>query len=343
MSLISAVNRNFVNMIKSQCRPLLSASGGVSRIRLVRNLSLEVQSLELESGRNIAYKKLEGDLKPTIVFVPGLHDYTYMDGPKVLPVLRYCEANNHGCIVYDHEGVGRSQGDTSKVMFSHWIEDALTVIDKLTVGPVILVGSTMGAWISLIAAQEIAEKEDKKKKLIAEELRANGTHENEITESAINFILNPKILGLVLCSPALNYVMPNYIESRNALPAEIQAKLDAGEPFIHTHPQFGKALLRKDFAEDSQKYHIDYEKEAKVPKDIPVKILTSLDVDLLEDLKKLTNSLSTDDVELVVRKSANFKELSMQDEEICLSQLNRLIMDNPVTRGEEEEEDSMSN
>ena len=81
-------------------------------------------------------------------------------------------------------------------MFSHWVEDAITVIDKLTVGPVILVGSTMGAWISLLAAQEIAEKEDKKKKLIAEELRANGTHENEITESAINFILNPKILGL---------------------------------------------------------------------------------------------------------------------------------------------------
>ena len=88
MSLVSAVNRNFVNIIKSQCRPLLSASGGVSRIRLVRNLNLEVKSLELESGRKIAYKYLEGEQKPTIVFVSGLHDYTYMDGPKVLPVLR---------------------------------------------------------------------------------------------------------------------------------------------------------------------------------------------------------------------------------------------------------------
>lgn len=345
MSLVSAVNRNCVTMIKSPCMTLLSAPGGVSMIRLVRNLSLDVQSLELESGRKIAYKKLEGDLKPTIVFVPGLHDYTYMDGPKVLPVLRYCEANNHGCIVYDHEGVGRSQGDISKVMFSHWIEAALTVIDKLTVGPVILVGSTMGAWISLKAAQEIAEKEDKEKKSIAEELRAKGTHENDITESALNFIINPKILGLVLCSPALNYVMPYYTEIRKELPAEIQAKLDAGEPCFHNHPKFGKALIRKDFAEDSLKYHIDFEKEVKVPKDIPVKILTSLDDDLVSDLKKLTNSLSTDDVELVARKSANFKELTMQDEEICLSQLNRLIMDNPVTRGEEEEgeDKSMSN
>ena len=250
-----------------------------------------------------------------------------------------------------------------KVMFSHWVEDALTVIDKLTVGPVILVGSYMGAWISLITAQEIEEKEDKKKKSIADELRANGTHENEITESALNSIIHPKLHGLgmydfiikrklfhtslaVLCSPALNYVMPNYNEIRNELPAEWQAKLDAGEPCVHIHPQFGKALLRKDFAEESRKYHIDFEKEVKVPKDIPVKILTGLDNDLGDDhdMQKLTNSLSTDDVELVFRKSANFKEqeLSMQDEEICLSQLNRLIIDNPVTWGEEEEDDDKS-
>ena len=81
-------------------------------------------------------------------------------------------------------------------MFSHWIEDALTVVDKLTVGPVILVGSTMGAWIALKASEEIAEKEDKKRKLTVEELRANGTHENEITELSVNYIVKPKLLGL---------------------------------------------------------------------------------------------------------------------------------------------------
>ena len=81
-------------------------------------------------------------------------------------------------------------------MFSHWIEDALTVVDKLTVGPVILVGSTMGAWIALKAAEEIAEKENKKRKLTVEELRANGTHENEITDLSVNYIVKPKLLGL---------------------------------------------------------------------------------------------------------------------------------------------------
>ena len=52
-------------------------------------------------------------------------------------------------------------------MFSHWIENTLKVIDQLTVGPIILVGSGMGAWISLVVAQFIAYREE-----VAEELAA---------------------------------------------------------------------------------------------------------------------------------------------------------------------------
>ena len=43
------------------------------------------------------------------------------------------------------------------MLFSHWIEDTLTVIDGLN-GPVILVGSGKGAWISLLAAQSLPVK-----------------------------------------------------------------------------------------------------------------------------------------------------------------------------------------
>ena len=55
-----------------------------------------------------------------------------------------------------------------KVLFSHWVEDCITVIDKLTgEGPVILLGSSLGAWISLLAAQEYAFREEEKRKEMA--------------------------------------------------------------------------------------------------------------------------------------------------------------------------------
>ena len=84
--------------------------------------------------------------------------------------------HEHGCVVYYVKCFGKSQGITSKVililvddlleffaievLFSHWIEDTMAVIDRLTVGPVILVGSGLGAWLSLLAAQAIAQREE---------------------------------------------------------------------------------------------------------------------------------------------------------------------------------------
>ena len=129
----------------------------------------------------------------------------------------------------------------------------------------------------------------------------------------------------------MNHIMSYYTEQSQALPEDAKARLDAGDSFFHTHPKFGQAMLKKDFAEDSLKYHIDFDKTIKIP-DCPVKILTSLDDDLVdsEEFKKLTNSLSKDDVEIVYRKSSNHLLDGVTDIEVLLNQLHRLIMDNPV-------------
>ena len=74
MSLVSAVNRGLVNIIKTQGRSHLSMSSEVNKVLLARNLSLEVKNLDIAPGRSIAYKSLKGK-KPTIIHVSGHNDY----------------------------------------------------------------------------------------------------------------------------------------------------------------------------------------------------------------------------------------------------------------------------
>ena len=48
---------------------------------------------------------------------------------------------------YDQECVGLSTGEQLTIEFEHWLEDALAMVDKVCEGPVILVASSLGAWV----------------------------------------------------------------------------------------------------------------------------------------------------------------------------------------------------
>ena len=66
--------------------------------------------------------------------------------------------NDYPCVVYDHECSGFSGGRGRDLTFTNWVEDSLAVIDRLTEGPVVLVGSSLGGWLSIIAALKIPER-----------------------------------------------------------------------------------------------------------------------------------------------------------------------------------------
>src|SRR4029077_18613952 len=53
---------------------------------------------------------------------------------------------------FDYFGHGASSGDFARGTIGRWREDAIAVIDSLTEGPQILIGSSMGGWIMLLAA-----------------------------------------------------------------------------------------------------------------------------------------------------------------------------------------------
>ena len=48
--------------------------------------------------------------------------------------------------------------DRSKVLFSHWVEDAVAVVNELTEGPVVFASCSLGGWLSLVAAQRLLDR-----------------------------------------------------------------------------------------------------------------------------------------------------------------------------------------
>lgn len=256
---------------------------------------LHTHQLDIAEGRSIAYQTVPGQRKPTVVMIPGLHSYTHMHGTKASCLLRYCDMNDYPCVVYDHECSGVSSGNLKDLIFTSWVDDALSVINRLTEGPVVLVGSSLGGWLSIIAARQIPER----------------------------------LHGMVLFSPALNYVWPYYHRHKSTLPPSVKERLEAGDPHVHTH-EFGDALLKKDFAADSLKYEINLEKEVEIS--CPVRIIHGLgDKEIDPQLSlQLCKSLVSEDVDLIYRKNSQHQLDSPPDLELFLITLDRLLKDNPV-------------
>ena len=97
----------------------------------------------------IAYHRIIG-AAPGIVFLGGFH--SDMGGNKALYLEDYCRRRGQAFVRFDHFGHGASSGDASTGTIGRWAGDAIAVLDSLTHGRQILVGSSMGGWIMLLAA-----------------------------------------------------------------------------------------------------------------------------------------------------------------------------------------------
>ena len=106
-------------------------------------------------GATIAYRAVAG-ASPGIVFLSGFR--SDMTGTKALFLDDYCRRRGHAYVRFDYFGHGASSGDFAAGTIGHWAEDAVAVIDSLTVGPQILVGSSMGGWVMLLAARTRPER-----------------------------------------------------------------------------------------------------------------------------------------------------------------------------------------
>jgi pimeloyl-ACP methyl ester carboxylesterase len=97
-------------------------------------------------GRSIGYRLRVGNA-PTLVFLPGYA--SDMEGAKALALDAFAEQRGLAMLRLDYSGTGSSGGEFADGTLALWLEEVLAVVDRLTQGPLILVGSSMGGWLAL--------------------------------------------------------------------------------------------------------------------------------------------------------------------------------------------------
>jgi pimeloyl-ACP methyl ester carboxylesterase len=93
---------------------------------------------------------------PTLVFLPGYG--SDMEGTKALTLDAWAQAQGRAMLRLDYRGCGASAGVFGEATLDDWRDDMLDAIDRLTEGPLVLVGSSMGGWLMLLIALERRER-----------------------------------------------------------------------------------------------------------------------------------------------------------------------------------------
>ena len=81
-----------------------------------------------------------------------------MTGTKANALHDYCVRTGHAYLRFDYSSHGQSEGSFEDGTIGQWARDAMAVLDQLTIGPQILVGSSMGGWIALLVARARSER-----------------------------------------------------------------------------------------------------------------------------------------------------------------------------------------
>jgi pimeloyl-ACP methyl ester carboxylesterase len=178
------------------------------------------------ASRRIAVQ-FEPGRAPCLVWCGGFR--SHMNGAKAEAIHALAMRRGQACLRFDYSGHGDSEGDITQGMISLWLEEAVAVIRGYAgIGPV-LVGSSMGAWIALLAAREFSE-----------EARFSGGTE-DCTPS-----------GMVLVAPAVDFT-ERLMWDRFSPPVREAINKDGAAVIPSEHDPAGYRITRE-FIEDGRRH-----------------------------------------------------------------------------------------
>ena len=240
------------------------------------NNATELKFLSTPSGHKIAYKmspKTKDQNGPCMIWCGGLK--SDMEGGKATHLHDWATKQNLAYVRFDYFGHGASTGTFRDGTISQWARDVVQVMDALTQGDVILIGSSMGGWASLLAAIKRPER----------------------------------VKALLLIAPAPDFteklMLPSWTdEQRNTLKEGgiLYVPSDYGEPY-----EYSRALM-----DDGRNNQI---LDSPIKFDGPVRILHGAKDDVVpwEYSKQIVDIITSEDVDYTLVKNGDHSLSSPTD------------------------------
>jgi pimeloyl-ACP methyl ester carboxylesterase len=114
----------------------------------------------IEVGRDGAARKIAVRARaggaPGLFWLSGFN--SDMQGTKALALDVWAAEQGRACVRFDYSGHGSSGGAFVDGTIGRWLEESVAVFDRFCDGPQVVIGSSMGGWMALLLAREIARR-----------------------------------------------------------------------------------------------------------------------------------------------------------------------------------------
>jgi pimeloyl-ACP methyl ester carboxylesterase len=227
-------------------------------------------------NRRIALRTREG-AAPGLVWLGGFK--SDMQGTKAVALDQWAGQHGRACTRFDYSGHGESGGEFTDGTVGRWLEDSMAVFGTLQ-GPQVLVGSSMGGWLSLLLVRELRRR-------VAAGQAAAGS-----------------VAGLVLIAPAVDFT--EELMWKN-FPPKVKREIEEQGSWLRPSQYDGGGYpITRGLIEDGRKHLL---LGGLIETGCPVRILQGVrDPDVpWQHAVELTSRLAHDDVVLTLVKDGDHR------------------------------------